>query len=96
MLSQSLQSVVEGGIGPQLTFFTHEAWFHLQGYINMQNNRHWSSQNPHVTHEALLRPVKVGVWRAVSARTIVGHVFLIKQLIAKNMYRSFMGNSIQS
>jgi hypothetical protein len=27
-----LQPVVEGEIDPQLTFFSDEAWFHLQGY----------------------------------------------------------------
>jgi hypothetical protein len=46
-------------------------WFHLQGYINTQNNRYWSSQNPHLTHEVPLLPVKVGVWCAVSARNII-------------------------
>jgi hypothetical protein len=35
-----LQSVVEGEISPQLTFFSDEAGFHLQGY---KNNRYWSS-----------------------------------------------------
>jgi hypothetical protein len=69
-----LQSVVEGEFDPQLTFFSDEEWFHLQGYINKQNNRYWSSQNPHLTHEGLLHPVKVGVWFAVSSR-IVGPVF---------------------
>jgi hypothetical protein len=43
-----------------------------------------------------LHPVKVGVWCAVSARRIVGPVFFMKQLIAKDMYRSFSGNSFQS
>jgi hypothetical protein len=45
-----LQPVFEGEIDPQLTFFSDEAWFRLQGYINTQNNRYWSSQNPHLTH----------------------------------------------
>jgi hypothetical protein len=69
-----LQSAVEGEIDQQLTFFSHEAWFHLQGCINTQNNRYWSQQNPHLTHEVLLQPVKVGVWCGVRAR-IVGPVF---------------------
>jgi hypothetical protein len=38
-----LQSVVEGEIDLQLTFFSNEARFHLQGYINIQNNLCWSS-----------------------------------------------------
>jgi hypothetical protein len=29
------------------TFFTDEAYFHLSGYVNSQNMRMWSSQNPH-------------------------------------------------
>jgi hypothetical protein len=58
-----------------LTFFSGEVWFHLQGYINTQNNHYRNSQNPHRNHEALLHPVKVGVWCAVSARRIVGPVF---------------------
>jgi hypothetical protein len=67
-----LQSVIEGEIDPNVTFFPDEAWFHLQGYINTQNNHYWSSQNPHLTHKVLLHPMKVGVWCAVSARRIVG------------------------
>jgi hypothetical protein len=55
-----LQCVVIGGIDQQLTFFSNEAWFHLQGYINVQSNHYWSSQNPHLTHK-VLRSVKVGV-----------------------------------
>jgi hypothetical protein len=52
----------------------------------MQNNCYWSSQNQDLTHEVLLHPVKVGVWCAVSARSIVGLVFLMKQLISKDIY----------
>jgi hypothetical protein len=39
-----------------------------------QDDRYWSPQNPHLTDEVLLRPVKVGVRCPVSAR-IVGPVF---------------------
>jgi hypothetical protein len=70
-----LQSVVEGETDPQLTLFSDEAWFHMQGYINTQNIHYWSSQNPHVSHEGPLYPVKIRFWCAVSAR-IVGPVFL--------------------
>jgi hypothetical protein len=82
-----LQAVVECEIDPQFIFFSDEVWFHLQGYINIKNNRYWSSHDSHLSHEVLLHPVKVGVWCAVSARRIVGPVFyLTKQLIAKNIY----------
>jgi hypothetical protein len=70
-----LQSVVEGELNLQLTFFCDEAWFYLQGYVNTRNNHYWSSQNPHLTHEIQLHPVKVGASCAVSARRIVVPVF---------------------
>jgi hypothetical protein len=76
-----LQSVVKGEMDLQLALFSDKTWFHLPGYINTQNNRHWSSQNPHLTHEVLLHPVKVGVWYAVSARRIVGPVFFNKTIM---------------
>jgi hypothetical protein len=28
------------------TFFADEAWFHLRGYVNSQNMRNWSTENP--------------------------------------------------
>ena len=34
-----------------VTFFTDEAWFHLSGYVNSQNSRLWSYDNPHSLHE---------------------------------------------
>jgi hypothetical protein len=74
-------SVVEGEIDPQLKFFSDAAWFHVQVYINTQNNRYWSSQNSHLTHEVLLHPVKVGVCCAVSARRIVAPLFFLNETI---------------
>jgi hypothetical protein len=70
-----VQSVIESESKAQFTFFSDEAWLHLQEYINMQNNHYWSSQNPHLTHKVLLDPVIVCVWFAVSARWIVVPVF---------------------
>jgi hypothetical protein len=35
-----LQAVHDGVLDPKLTFFADEAWFHLSGYINAQNNRY--------------------------------------------------------
>jgi hypothetical protein len=96
LCSWFLQSVVEGQIDPQLAFFSDEAWFHLQEYINMQNNCYWNSQNSHLTREAPLHPVKFGVW--LSARRIVGPVFFNKKKkqIVKDMYGLLLGSSFQS
>jgi transposase len=35
-----------------VTFFTHEAYFHLSGYINSQNSHVWCAHNPHVPRVA--------------------------------------------
>jgi hypothetical protein len=56
---------------------------HLQGYINTQINRYWSSQNPHLTHGVLLHPKKVGGWCAVSARRIAGPAFFNETINCK-------------
>jgi inhibitor of nuclear factor kappa-B kinase subunit alpha len=73
-----------------LTFFSDEAWFHMQGYINMQNNRYWSSQNSHLTHKVLLYPVKVGVWCAVRAIRIVGPVFFKETINCKRRVQDIL------
>ena len=47
------------------TFFTDGAWFHLSGYVNSQNLRIWSTDNPYVFHEKPLRDQTVGIWCAL-------------------------------
>jgi hypothetical protein len=73
-----------------LTLFSDEAWFHLLGYISTQNNRYWSSKNPHLTHEALLHPVKVGAWCTLSAR-IVGPVFFNETINCERYVQVILG-----
>jgi hypothetical protein len=58
-----------------ISFFSDEAWVHLSGYVNSQNYRIWSSENPHAFVETRLHPVKVGVWIAVSRRRLIGPIF---------------------
>lgn len=58
-----------------LTFFSDEAWFHLSGYVNSQNMRMWSTDNPHFFVESPLHVQKIGVWIAVSRRRIIGPIF---------------------
>lgn len=57
------------------TFFTDESWFHLTGYVNSQNMRLWSNDNPHYFVESGLHPLKVGIWVAMSRRRIIGPIF---------------------
>lgn len=56
-------------------YFSDEAWFHLSGYINSQNFRTWSTENPHTFTETSLHPKKIGVWCAISRTKIIGPIF---------------------
>jgi hypothetical protein len=38
-----------------------EAWIHLSGYINSQNSRIWSAENPHTFHENSLQKLFGGM-----------------------------------
>ena len=70
-----LSMVEEGCLNPLLYFMSDEAWFHISGYVNSQNTRYWSSENPHVIHETPLHDLKIDVWCAVSGTKIVGPIF---------------------
>lgn len=76
------------------TFFTDEAWFHLEGYVNSQNMRLWSSEKPNFIEEAPLHPQKVGVWAAISRRRIIGPYFFegkskTKDFICREIKKDF-------
>jgi hypothetical protein len=64
-------------------FFTEEAWFHLSGYVNIQNYRTRRTENPHNYTETALHPQKIGVWCAISRRRIIGHLFFETTVNAK-------------
>lgn len=63
-----------------LCFFSDEAWFHLSGYVNSQNYRIWSAENPHTYRETALHPEKIGVWCAMSRKRIVGPIFFTQTI----------------
>jgi hypothetical protein len=71
-----LRNVHDGIIDPDLFFLSDEAWFHVSGNVNAQNSRIWDTENPYVLHQRPLHDIKVGVWRAVSARRVIGPIFL--------------------
>jgi hypothetical protein len=45
-----LKNVHDGLVDPQLLFIADEAYFHLSGYVNSQNTRIWSGENPRSVH----------------------------------------------
>lgn len=56
-------------------WMSDEAHFHLSGYVNKQNFRFWSDNNPRNLHEKPLHSQKVTVWCAMSSQGVVGPYF---------------------
>lgn len=56
-------------------WFSDEAHFHLSGYVNKQNWRHWGSENPHLAIATPAHPKRVTVWCAMSS-AIIGPIFI--------------------
>lgn len=55
--------------------FSDEAYFWLNGYVNKQNCRIWSSEQPEEILETPLHPQKVTVWCGLYAGGIIGPYF---------------------
>ena len=61
---------------PELVILTsNEAHFHLNGSVNKQNFRYWSTINPRQVHEHPLHCDRVTVWAAVAKFGVIGPCF---------------------
>lgn len=59
----------------KILIMSDEAHFHLDGYVNKQNFRYWSSTNPEELHERPLHSPKVTVWCGVTKTCVIGPYF---------------------
>jgi hypothetical protein len=85
---------IRGGIDiSDKVFYGDEAWFLRSGYINSQNNRICSAENPHVFHDRPLHSLKDGLWCSVSRRRIIGPIFFSETITAER-YQELIMNSI--
>ncbi|GFT19222.1 uncharacterized protein TNCV_303401 [Trichonephila clavipes] len=66
-------------------WFTDEAHFHLNGFVNKQNWRFWGSENPYWCEVKPLYSPKVTVWAAVCSRGIIGP-FFIRETVTSERY----------
>jgi len=64
---------------PELVILTSdEAHFHLNGSVNKQNSRYWSTINPRQMHEHPLHCDRVTVWIAVAKFGVIGPYFFLR------------------
>ena len=71
-----IEMMESGQLDPRQIWFSDEAHFHLRGYVNKQNWRHWGSENPHLAVPSPLHPQRVTVWCALSSTNIIGPIFI--------------------
>ncbi len=67
-------------------FFSDEAWFHLDGFVNAQNYHIWSAEWPHEYWVMGLHPAKIREWCAILQCRIVGPIFFTITVTAE-IYR---------
>src|SRR6185437_1012909 len=67
-------------------WFSDEAHFWLNGYVNKQNMRFWAAEQPNETVCRPLHPQKTTVWCAISSTAIYGPIF-IHETINAERYR---------
>ena len=86
-------------------WISDEAYFHLTGYVNMQNHHYWADSNPKEVHERPLQSSKVTVWCAVSSHGVIGPYFFeneerITMTVTSNRYvemlQSFVAPALNS
>lgn len=61
-------------------WMSDETHFHLTGYINKQNYRHWVDTNPNEVLEHPLHASKVTVWYAASLHGIIRPFFFLNRV----------------
>lgn len=71
--------LINDALFPRNIIFSDEATFFLDGMVNRQNCRYWSSENPHWFREIhTQRPRKINVWAGIIRNTVIGPYFLRK------------------
>jgi hypothetical protein len=75
-------------------FFSDEAWFHLNGYVNSQNCRFWCAENPHLIEESPLHSQKLGVWAAMSAKRVF--ILFFNTTVTSEVYCGFVDSFVET
>ncbi|GBL95705.1 hypothetical protein AVEN_661-1 [Araneus ventricosus] len=88
-----LQLVDKGDIDVGNKWFSDEAYFNLDGFVNKHKWRIWETENPHVVVLSFLYSPKVMVWAAISSKGIIGPFFR-EQTINATKYLGIRDESV--
>ena len=64
-LGQSFLEIFQKGNKIELLRMSDEAPFHMNGFVNKQNFRHWGIENLQMLQEKSLHTLRVTVWCAI-------------------------------
>uniref|UniRef100_A0A1L8EI80 Putative transposable element n=3 Tax=Haematobia irritans TaxID=7368 RepID=A0A1L8EI80_HAEIR len=93
----ALEKLAENPLFYRQILFSDEAHFWLNGYVNKQNCRIWSEEQPEAVQELPMHPEKCTVWCGLYAGGIIGPYFF-KDAVGRNVtvngdrYRSMLTN----
>ncbi|PSN29145.1 hypothetical protein C0J52_28433, partial [Blattella germanica] len=72
---RQMQEFTQDSLVLDVLLMSHEANFHVLGFVNKQNFRYWSNMNPRNPHDRPLHPEKV-VRCAIGAECVIGPYFI--------------------
>ena len=83
--------------GKKKIIFSNEAHFDLGGYVNKQNCRIWSTENPQANIALPTYPKRVTVWCGFWSRGIIGPFFFKNYqgvAVTVNRYRAMLNEFV--
>ncbi|XP_025017224.1 histone-lysine N-methyltransferase SETMAR-like [Tetranychus urticae] len=91
--NEMLTMIEDGTIDINKIIFTDECHFHLQGYVNKQNWRHWGSEKPDFSRIKPLHPQRVTVFAGIHAGGIIGP-YCFPESVTGEKYHSLLVNKV--
>ena len=92
VFAQQMEDLIrENQIEIDKIWFSDEAHFQLDGYVNKQNYRFWGTENPQICVESTSYPERITVWAAISNQGIIGP-FFNHQTISGKVYMDILEN----
>lgn len=88
-----LTMIDDGKIDYKQILFTDECHYHLEGFVNKQNWRHWGSEPPNFTEVKPLHPKRVTVWAGIHYGGIIGP-YIFQNNVTGQSYTTLMKEKI--